>query len=96
MGPSRPTNLTYPQTMESIDARREDWLHRLDAQVLTMEEILKSKGRNAECTYEIRAIDPRGFEQHKHTLAEFESVDTDDRVAVDRCQHVAGVRRAED
>ena len=62
---------------ESADARREDWL---DEQVLTMEKILKSKGRNAECTYEIRAIDPRGFEQHKQTLLEFENVDTDDRV----------------
>ena len=62
---------------ESADARREDWL---DTQVLTMEKILKSKGRAAECTYEIRAIDPRGFEEHKHTLAEFETVDTETRV----------------
>ena len=46
-----------------------------------MEKILAHAGRKPECTYEIRAINPNGFEAHKASLKALEDVDLVDRMA---------------
>ena len=66
---------------ESLDARKEGWL---DSQLTAMEKILEQKGRPAgqqSCTIEMRAIDPRGFEEHKATYSKLEGMELQERIA---------------
>ena len=63
---------------ENMEARNADWL---DQQVNQMEKILAFANRKAECTIEIRAVNPKGFEEHKASLKAFEDLDLVDRVA---------------
>ena len=63
---------------ENSDARSEDWL---DSMAKQMEKILAHANRKPECTTEIRAINPNGFEAHRASLKAFEDVDLVARMA---------------
>ena len=63
---------------ENPDARSEDWL---DSMAKQMEKILAHANRKPECTIEIRAINPNGFEAHKASLKALEGVNLVDRMA---------------